>query len=438
MVRPRFRSLAILGSVLSVVAACTSSTEGGDATTQPPVTANARNATEVARQEIGAAGGSVSGAGATIDIPPGALAANTTIVIKTLTPTSVMLPTSSAIAGTAYTFEPDDVQFGKPVTVTVAVDASKVGAVTGAIVLLRAVAASNHWEPRGAAEIGDTKVQAATDHFSDWVPTITQGVSCFAKAACAADASAGGPVGIDCHIPIDGPGVHCYGSQSPYTCTCAGSSQVLLTLASPPSVSVLNALASACGATCPSTDPITDGGAAPDAGGAVCPIIGADGSPSACEMVSPTCADGHQYAVRCQTASGQCSCQMDGSQTKMVTGGCGNGWDLCGFPLRGNITSSPSDSGTPPEDSGSVSDASVSLPDAGSAVSCPPVGADADPASCEMISPPCTDGHVYSVHCTTASGMCMCGIDGNSTNSLTADCGSAWDKCGFPVRRATN
>src|SRR5262249_38346477 len=160
-----------------------------------------------------------------------------------------------------------------------------------------------------------------------WAPAGASG-ECFVNAGCAADASVGGPVGIDCRVPAAGPGVHCAGSQSPYSCTCDGESKVIYTTGEVPSASMLGALAVACGGSCGGAD------AAPsDAStSAVCPNIGLDASPSACEGVSPTCNDGHTYAHYCTTATNQCTCKVDGVETKVVTSDCGGAWDACGFP----------------------------------------------------------------------------------------------------------
>ncbi|MDF2696246.1 MAG: hypothetical protein K0S65_4629, partial [Labilithrix sp.] len=122
-------------SAVTIFVACSSDAEptaGGNTPTLLPSTTDAevpahtpntpRAETEVARKEVGPQGGQIAGGGATIDVPAGALPANTTIVIKTVDPVAVTMPASTPLAGTVYAFEPDDLQFAKPVTVTIAID----------------------------------------------------------------------------------------------------------------------------------------------------------------------------------------------------------------------------------------------------------------------------------------------------------------------------
>src|SRR4051794_9334588 len=105
--------MAGTGIVGGIIAACSSSDDGKP--TGPVMT-------EVARKEVGAAGGSVSGGGATIEIPEGAVPDGTTIVINQLTASAANLPKSSVLAGAVYSLLPDDVEFKKPVTVRLAID----------------------------------------------------------------------------------------------------------------------------------------------------------------------------------------------------------------------------------------------------------------------------------------------------------------------------
>src|SRR5215468_8644354 len=66
---------------------------------------------------IGAGGGTITAGGATLVIPPGALAGDTAIAI---TPATTAAP--RALAGTAFTFEPDGLQFAKPARLTLTLD----------------------------------------------------------------------------------------------------------------------------------------------------------------------------------------------------------------------------------------------------------------------------------------------------------------------------
>ena len=216
---------------------------------------NPSTGTEVASKSIGAEGGSISGGGATIDIPAGALPSNTTIVIKTVDASSVTLPKSSPLAGTVYAFEPDDIEFLKPITISVAVDATKVPASgTGALVLLRSATGQNTWAVRGSALVSASTVTATTTHFSNWAAGAAAASECYKQSACGADASPGGPVGIECKVPASGGGVHCAGDKAPYTCNCDGQTDIIASLDAPPQPDMLAALAVACGAPCDAAD----------------------------------------------------------------------------------------------------------------------------------------------------------------------------------------
>jgi hypothetical protein len=102
----------------------------------------------VARQSVGASGGSVAAAdGTTLQIPPGALGADTPI---TLTPLAEAPAASgAATVGTAYLLGPEGTQFSKPVTVHLAFDQAKLPAGTTAsdVVVLTAPAGSNQYVP---------------------------------------------------------------------------------------------------------------------------------------------------------------------------------------------------------------------------------------------------------------------------------------------------
>jgi len=267
MTRRRWRSGALLVLTISVVVACSSvdSDPGVPGTPAPDVTATApvtrppsRVETEVARASIGPAGGTVSGAGATIEVPEGALEAETTIVIKTLDPLDVTLPLRGRLAGNVYAFEPDDVAFLKPVKVTVAVSPPSSG--RGIVFLLRSPKALSNWEVKGGGPATQTFVDARTDRFSDWAPVVMDEYPCLLDlATCPADVGDG----IDCAVPAASPSVHCTGSAGAYACTCFGQTAVIATFDEVPSPSALSSLALACGTACEDLD--LDAGAEEDA-----------------------------------------------------------------------------------------------------------------------------------------------------------------------------
>lgn len=273
---------------ISVVVAC-SSVDSGTAppgmstpnvtTTPPSERPPPRVETEVARSTIGPAGGTVSGAGATIEVPEGALSADTTIVIKILDPVDVTLPLRGRPAGAVYAFEPDDVVFLKPVKITVAVSPPRSG--RGVVFLLRSPKALSNWEVRGGGAAIRRFVESRTDHFSDWAPVTADEESCLLDVTtCPADDGAG----IDCSVPTTRPTVHCTGAASAYACTCFGQSAVIATFDEVPSPSALSALAVACGSSCEDADAgsVEDAGADADVDG---DVDSGDASPSVCEPV---------------------------------------------------------------------------------------------------------------------------------------------------------
>lgn len=258
------RRVVFVLSGASLAVACVAESEQAKNGSGTPTGPGTQPGAEVARQSVGPQGGTVSGGGATIDIPAGALPSDTTIVIKTVDPASVTLPKTSSLAGSVYAFEPDDVQFLKPVSITVDVDPAKHSPNgTGALVLLRSPTGANQWTVRGATNATAPSIVATTTHFSNWVASSVGEASCFFKNACMADASPGAPVGIECKVPASGGGVHCAGNAAPYECTCDGQTDVIASLEDPPGASLLSAMAVACGATCD---------APPDAGPNQCTV----------------------------------------------------------------------------------------------------------------------------------------------------------------------
>jgi hypothetical protein len=306
-------SIVVLGGI---VVACSSSEDGDQQSpeqTAPPVKVK-----EVARKEIGAAGGSISGGGATIDIPEGAVEDGTTIVINQLEATEARLPKSSTLAGAVYSLLPDDVEFKKPVTVRLAIDPAKKPADgKGAIVIFRAPANTNEWTVKGATGVQGNEVVAQTTHFSWWAPAVAGDQSCL-QNRCRLDAGTarGMPEfpGMDCIVPATGPAVHCKGTgpnaSAPYECGCAGTNTVLGNYTHPPSDSEISALATQCGGVCPPQVQI------PCSISAVCGAYeAADGDPAAIPGSTPgwTCkTTSAPFPMRCShvpgTSSASCRC----------------------------------------------------------------------------------------------------------------------------------
>jgi hypothetical protein len=116
---------------------------------------------------VGPAGGTVSGGGMVIDIPAGALTKDEIIVIKTVADNTITPPQGSALLGSVYALEPENVTFAAPVTVSAQIDVAK-RPLVGSIVLMRSPKAANQWQALGAVPAYEWRVQASTTHFSDW------------------------------------------------------------------------------------------------------------------------------------------------------------------------------------------------------------------------------------------------------------------------------
>jgi hypothetical protein len=132
-------------------------------------------------KSIGAAGGSVSaGDGTKIDVPGGALAAETMISI-TSTPNAAA-PGATTLVGTPQTFGPEGAQFTKPVTITLAFDASKLpmGKTAADIVIWTAPAGSTNYVATEVTKVVDAShVSTEVSHFSVFAPAVRgSGASC--------------------------------------------------------------------------------------------------------------------------------------------------------------------------------------------------------------------------------------------------------------------
>ena len=116
---------------------------------------------------VGAAGGTVLGPnGAKVEIPPGALAADTTIAIEATTAGSPALPGTFSALGQMFAFTPHGTTFAVPVTVTLPFDPASVPA--GRAAALFKTNAQNQWEPVIGAAFGTATVSAQITSFS-WV-----------------------------------------------------------------------------------------------------------------------------------------------------------------------------------------------------------------------------------------------------------------------------
>ncbi|MBX3208651.1 MAG: hypothetical protein KF764_26695 [Labilithrix sp.] len=404
-------SLAALG-LLGVVFACSSSADESE-----PVTM-----TELARQEIGPAGGTVRGGAVTIDIPEGALAETRAIVINRLNPEAGNLPQATTLAGELYALQPDDVEFAKPVTVTVDIDPSrKRSDGLGAIVLFRSASGANQWTPRGANDTSATALVGKTTHFSWWAPTTAAETRCF-RGMCNAIPppivpgeplpGADAPLVLDCRVPAEGPSVRCVGRganrTAPYECFCDGSDVILGSWQKLPPDTAITAMAAQCGAVCPAS--------------ATC------GIGVACDLgVSAP-------AWRCSTRNKEpaMTCAYDGAAVASCS--CSNGKS---FTLPG-VTRPVTD---PMVFSGWVETCggSCDTPDLNDDWVCAGLIAPDTPpnGSCSAeTAGTCRDNHFYGYECDAgafeATRSCRCTVDGVQTKTVQASCVNAHEVCGIP------
>jgi hypothetical protein len=118
---------------------------------------------------VGSNGGAVAaGDAAAVDIPPGALGANTPI---TITPTTAAAPDATDEVGTVYLFGPEGTQFEVPVTVTLAFDPTLLptGDTSSDIEIFTAPAGTTTYSALATTIIDNTHVAAPTTHFSIFV-----------------------------------------------------------------------------------------------------------------------------------------------------------------------------------------------------------------------------------------------------------------------------
>ncbi|MBX3205780.1 MAG: hypothetical protein KF764_11975 [Labilithrix sp.] len=404
------RALAASALVMLACISCSSSDE------DPLVTR------EIARQDVGPAGGTVTGGGVTIEIPEGALTETKTIIInEAVDPTARKVPADTQIAGGLYLLQPDDVTFLKPVTVTVRVDESKKrGDGKGALMLFRGTGGSA-WTPYGADETTATVVVGKTTHFSLWAPTAAAETYCylnqchgFALAAPSEDGKTTGAEtlpGLDCKVPNVGEkGVVCKGTAPdkgpPYECHCEGSDVTLGTWARLPPDTAVTAMAQQCGAPACPPKPTFD-----------CDL-GLSCSDSANGW---TCSTLREPRVLCNGgASGaSCSCTTGEPFTLPNTNKLTN--DDLVAPWQASCGGSCENAGTDPN----------------TEFVCPGTLGYLDPAGQCIVETAgtCRDNHVYRAECEPGDGKvvsCKCMVDGAVTKTVKAACPAAGFVCGFP------
>ena len=153
----RFGSLLIglcLVGTMPAIASCSSSDSGAAAAAAQPV---------VISQKVTAKdGGTVSGPGVSLAIPPGALAADTTITI-TITAASGAPGAASIAAASVFDFGPDGTTFTTGVPLTLDFDAASApSGATPAIAFLK----NGAWQKLDAGTVAGGKITASTTHFT--------------------------------------------------------------------------------------------------------------------------------------------------------------------------------------------------------------------------------------------------------------------------------
>lgn len=401
----------LLGLVALVAVACSSSEkdEGTKVVTK-----------ELARQEIGPGGGTLSGGALTIEVPPGAVATPKAFVIQEIVSGGGALPSATKLAGKLYALEPDDIDFAVPVTVTVNLDGvEKTSA--AARVLFRAAANTAQWTPYGADQADATRLVGKTTHFSQWAPTSAAETRCF-RGLCGPIMPPGPPdpnklPGLNCTVPAQGPGVHCEGKGGDpgerYVCSCVGSTTILGSYTRLPPDTFITAMAVQCGASCaPEPALACDLGLTCD---------GADGA-------QWNCGTTREPAVLCNhTPSGgtTCSCKNGGAfslpttkkptNDELVTAWQANCGGMC------NGAQNPDDQFV-----------------------CPgTVAKDGKGGGCLIeTAGTCRDNHVYAYECekgAAETSKCTCLRDGMPTGKVVEQgrCVGyeVWGLCGFPKQQ---
>jgi hypothetical protein len=173
---------ALLLAASLVVTGCSSSS--GDGSAAAGGGANAAGAS-YSQKITAAAGGTFTAAGATVVIPPGALAADTTL---TLTVTDKAgQPNADTIAAMVFDFGPNGTTFLKPVSMTLDFTGTPPSGDVAKLAFLQGGA----WVPLADSAVAGSKVTATTTHFTPFTIVFTPGGqtggACGAFAACGGD-----------------------------------------------------------------------------------------------------------------------------------------------------------------------------------------------------------------------------------------------------------
>jgi hypothetical protein len=290
----------------------------------------------LAQQTVGASGGMVATSDGvlTIQIPAGALGANTTITVQ-----GIASPAPGSI-GTTYDIGPSGTQFASPVTLSFRYAGVNLQGYAPTSLEV-ATFANGAWVPLTGDTV-DTAAQSAsgtTTHLSPYA--VIAGPSADDAGASAGGAPDGGASPDASGPPCSADGSPSGSCQSPgmplcsyfpgtYVASCTNNAGGGYTAMCCPGDA---------GAPTPDAGGLTDAAGAPDVGGPAC---SADGSPSG----------------SCQSPGMPLCSYFPGTYVASCTNNAGGGYTAKCCP------GAPSDGGTPPPDTGAPTDA-ASAPDVG-------------------------------------------------------------------------
>jgi hypothetical protein len=387
---------------------------------------------EIARRDIGPAGGTLVGGAVTIEIPAGALTATKTIIINE-DPNPRALPDETQAAGALYVLQPDDVTFTIPVTVTLAIDPSKNPASSQGAVMLFRGEEGNAWTPYGVDESTAKVIVGKTTHFSPWSAAQAAETYCYLNQ-CAGfsrldpnataeekSKSAGLLPGLDCRVP-NTPGttlgVECVGlapdKGPPYDCHCIGSSRSLGPKGLPwerlPPDTAITAMARQCGAPACAPKPTFACNL-----GVIC-----GDSPNG----GWNCGTAREPRILCNGGAGGASCSCVTGQTFKL-------------PNTNKLTNDELVPAFQASCGGSCVNAGD---DPALDYVCPGTIQSTDPSGLCFVETAgtCRDNHVYRVECTKSGaevGTCTCKVDGVATKTVSSVCSDSYFACGFPKQQ---
>jgi hypothetical protein len=123
-----------------------------------------------------ATGGTVKAGGLTIDIPAGALAADTNITVAISDASTA--PSPSTVVSSVYDIGPNGTTFTKPVTLTLAFDAAKLGAKRPVVSYVM----GGKWVALGLSQVTSNNASATTTHFTPFGVVAQDSATCQAQA----------------------------------------------------------------------------------------------------------------------------------------------------------------------------------------------------------------------------------------------------------------